>query len=133
MVKHLAIFDADSVEAIFSGSKKIEGRFSKIKIPPYLKVSAGDTILIKIPGEDIVGQFNVDRVIYYDHPTKVEIDEIKARHSKGLALPSSFWLSHEKINYITLMFIKSVTKFIIPPQIPKRDLRSWVVLDQSNI
>ena len=129
MSKHLAVFSADAVESIFSGKKKIEGRFSKIKISPYLKVAAGDIVLIKIPGEDIVGQFNVDRVIYYDHPTKVEIEEIKNRHSRGLVLPASFWLSHEKINYITLMFIKSVTKFIIPPQIPKKDLRSWVVLE----
>lgn len=129
MTKHLAVFSPDAVKLVFNGRKKIEGRFSKIKIPPYLKVSSGDVVLIKIPGEDIVGQFIVDRVFYFDHPTRAELDDIKRKYSKVLVLPQSFWLDHEKINYISLMFIKSVTKFIIAPQIPKKDLRPWVVLE----
>ncbi len=129
MAKHLAVLDKDAALLIFNGKKKIEGRFSKIKIPPYLKVAAGDLVLIKIPGEEIVGQFSVDRVFYFDHPNYEEVEEIKKKYGKSLVLPQSFWLSHEKINYITLMFIKSVSKFIIAPQIPKRDLRPWVVLE----
>ena len=130
MAKHLAVFDPEAVKRIFDGKKKIEGRFSKIKIPPYLKVAAGDTVLIKIPGEDIVGELIVDRLIYFDHPNKIEIEEIKKKYSKGLCLPETFWLEHEHINYITLMFIKTVNKFIIAPQIPKKDLRPWVVLTE---
>ncbi|HSX19193.1 MAG TPA: hypothetical protein VLE91_03600 [Candidatus Saccharimonadales bacterium] len=129
-MKHLAVLNQEAVDDIFSGKKKIEGRFSKIKIPPYLKVSAGDAVLIKTPGEDIVGQFLVDRVIYFDHPNKVEVEEIKRKYAVSLALPKTFWLSHERINFITLMFIKSVTKFLLPPQIPKKDLRPWVVLEE---
>lgn len=129
MVKHLAVFDPDAVKLIFSGVKKIEGRFSKIKIPPYLKVSSGDIVLVKIPGEDIVGQFSVDRVVYFDHPTATEVDFIKKKYAAGLALSKAFWLQREKINYVSLMFINNVTKFLIPPQIPKRDLRPWVVLE----
>lgn len=129
MAKHLAVFDPEAVKLIFDGKKRIEGRFSKIKIPPYLKVAAGDTVLIKIGGEDILGQFIVDRVIYFDHPTNFEVEEIKKKYAKSLSLPKSFWLEHEKINYVTLMFIKSITKFLFPPQIPKKDLRPWVVLE----
>lgn len=129
MVRHLAVFDPEAVKLIFDGRKKIEGRFSKIKIPPFGKVSAGDMVLVKIPGEDIVGQFSVDRVFYFDHPKQEEVEEIKKKYSKDMVLPNSFWLSHEKINYITLMFIASVSKFIIAPQIPKKDLRPWVVLE----
>ncbi|MBI3282895.1 ASCH domain-containing protein, partial [Candidatus Curtissbacteria bacterium] len=105
MARHLAIFTPEAVQLIFSGKKKIEGRFSRIKIPPYLKVGAGDTVLIKISGEEIVGQFIVDRVFYFDHPTEVEASAIKKKYSRALALPKSFWLDHEKINYMTLMFI----------------------------
>lgn len=129
MVKHLAVLTPDAASLIFSGKKKVEGRFSKIKISPFSKVSAGDVVLIKTPGEDIVGQFIVDRVISFDHPTDYEIAELKKKYAADLALAPSFWLEHEKINYVTLMFIRSVTKFIIAPQIPKRDLRPWVVLE----
>ncbi len=129
MHKHLAILDRGAAEAIFSGRKKIEGRFSQIKIAPYGKVSAGDVVLMKLPGEKVIGQFLVDKVLFFDHPTSADIEEIKKIHSKSLALPNTFWLDHEKINYVTLMFIKSVTKFIIEPIFPKKDLRGWVVLD----
>lgn len=128
MARHLAILDRESVELIFSGAKKIEGRFSQIKIPPFGKVAAGDSVLMKLPGEKIVGQFLVDRLIYFDHPTKAEVEAIKKKYGQNLRLPQTFWLEHEKINYVTLMFIKSVNKFIIEPKVKKKDLRPWVVL-----
>ena len=128
MVKQLAILKKDAALAIFDGRKKIEGRFSKIKIDPFNKVSRGDVVLMKLPGEDIIGQFIVDRVISYDHPTEFEFSDLKKKYQSELALNSDFWREREKINYITLMFIKSASKFIVPPQIAKRDLRPWVVL-----
>src|SRR3972149_2528473 len=115
MVKHLAIFDSDTAKKIFEGKKKVEGRFSKIKIPPFGKVSAGDDVLIKVSGGKIVGQFSVDRVLHFDHPRKEEVEFFKKKYASGLAMPATFWLDHEKINYLTLMFIGTVTKFIIPP------------------
>lgn len=129
MVRHLAIFKADDADKIFSGKRKVEGRFSQIKIPPYGRVSAGDIVLIKTSGEKIVGQFLVDRVIYFDHPKKEEIEAIKRKYLKSLSLSKTFWLDREKVNYITLMFIKSVNKFIVPPQVAKHDLRPWMVLE----
>ena len=131
MAKHLAIFTKDLLEDIFEGKKKIDGRFSKIKIPPFGKVSAGDVVLMKLSGEGIKGQFVVDRVFYFDHPNKDEIDDLKKKYSKEMNLisTSSFWYAHENINYITLIFIKSVNKFLVPPEVKKKDLRSWVVLE----
>jgi len=129
MVRHLAILDREAAEAIFDGRKKIEGRFSQIKIPPFGKVSAGDLVLMKLPGGKIVGQFLVEKIVFFDHPTKADIEEIKRKYGKSMAMPSTFWLEHEKISYVTLMFIKTVTKFIIEPQVKKKDLRGWVVLE----
>lgn len=129
MVRHLAILDKESAEAIFDGRKKIEGRFSQIKIPPFGKVASGDVVLVKISGEEIVGQFLVDRVIFFDHPNEVEISQIKKRYGKFLALPATFWREREKICYVTLMFVETATKFIVPPKVEKKDLRGWVVLE----
>src|SRR3990167_2038911 len=128
MTKHLAIFNVADAQKIFSGKRKIEGRFSQIKIPPFGKVSALDIVLVKTPGEKIIGQFIVDRVLYFDHPRQEEFNGIKRKYGKDLALSGTFWLDKEKINYVTLMFIKSVSKFIVPPQIAKKDLRPWMVL-----
>lgn len=119
---------SETIEAIFSGKKKIEGRFSKIKIDPYGKVAAGDIVLMKLPGDKIVGQFIVDRVIYFDRPREVEVELVKKSYGKDLVVPTGFWNQHETVNYVSLMFIKSATKFIVPPVITKKDLRPWVVL-----
>jgi len=128
MAKHLAIMKSETIDAIFSGKKKIEGRFSKIKIDPYGKVAAGDVVLMKLPGDKIVGQFIVDRVIYFDRPREVEVELVKKTYGGDLVVPMGFWNEHEVVHYVSLMFIKSVTKFIVPPVIAKKDLRPWVVL-----
>ena len=129
MTKHLAIFNVHDALKLFSGKRKIEGRFSQIKIAPFAKVSALDIVLVKTPGEKIIGQFIVDRVLYFDHPRQEEFKGIKRKYGKDLSLSNTFWLDKGKVNYVTLMFIKSVTKFIVAPQIPKKDLRPWVVLE----
>jgi len=79
MVKHLAIFNAQDAQKIFSGKRKIEGRFSQIKIPPFAKVSKGDIVLVKVGGEKIIGQFIVDRVLYFDHPRQEEFKGIRKK------------------------------------------------------
>lgn len=128
-MRHLAIFDLAAIKLIFEGRRTIEGRFSQIKIPPFAKVAAGDEVLMKLSGEKIVGQFKVSRVLYFDHPKASELASLIKKHKVQLALTKTFWLSHERVNYATFIFIASVTKFIIPPQIEKHDLRPWVVLD----
>lgn len=129
MAKHLAVFTLESTKDIFSGKKRVDGRFSKIKIAPFGKVAAGDVILMKVSGEQIVGQFTADRVFYFDHPQKEELKSLISKYSREFMMPESFWLAHETICYVTLVFIKEVTKFLIEPDIPKKDLRPWVVLE----
>lgn len=131
-MKHLAIFTPAAVKDIFSGKKTVDGRFSKIKIAPFGKIAAGDVVLMKVSGEEIVGQFTVDRVLYFDHPKKEEAESLIKKYSRDLAMPASFWVVHEKINFITLIFIKEVTKFLIQPEVPKKDLRPWVVLAETS-
>lgn len=128
MARHLGIFDKAACDAVFGGKKKVDGRFSQIRIAPFGKVSAGDTVYVKISGGKIVGQFTVDRVFYFDHPTDTELAGLVRKYASALALPKTFWLDHEKVCYATLMFIGVVSKFIIAPEIAKRDLRPWMVL-----
>jgi len=131
MAKHLAIYTAKALDEIFSGRQKIDGRFSKIKIAPFLAVSADDIVLMKLSGEKIVGQFIVDRVLYFDHPRREELETLAAKYKKELKIAQNFWLQHEVVNYASLIFIREVSKFIVPPEVPKKDLRPWVVLESG--
>lgn len=131
MAKHLAIYTQAALNEIFSGSQKIDGRFSKIKIVPFGAVAADDIVLMKLSGEKIVGQFIVDRVLYFDHPRRDELETLARKYKTELKIAPNFWLQHEVVNYVSLIFIREVSKFIVPPEVPKKDLRPWVVLDQD--
>ncbi len=128
MAKHLGIFTKGNIEKIFSGKKTIDGRFSKIRISPFCDVSVNDTVYMKEPGEGIVGQFSVSKVVYFDRPDKKDLSEIKNNFSKQLAVDEKFWSRLEKVNYISLISIKNVTKFLVPPLFDKKDSRGWVKL-----
>jgi len=128
-MKHLAIFDKQGAEAIFSGQRKIEGRFSRIKLPPFGQIAKDDWVLVKKRGEKIVGHFTVSRVIFFDHPSKEDLEWMRKKYGKEMAMETNFWRKREKINFATLIFIDSVGKFLVAPTFPKKDLRSWVVLE----
>lgn len=126
MQKHLAIFKGDGAEKILSGKKRVESRFSKKKNPPFLQIAVGDLVYIKPSGQDVIGQFRVEKVIFYDG---LEIEEIKERFGKQLAVDQGYWKGKENCRYGTLIFIGEVDPFITAPiKIPKKDLRGWVVL-----
>ena len=106
MARHLAIFKGQGAEKILSGEKTIESRFARRRIPPFGVVSSGDIVYIKRSGGDIIGQFKVKRVVFFDW------GETKATARYG-----------------TLIFIGQSSRFITSPiKLKKKDSRGWVVL-----
>ena len=117
MIRHLAIFKAEGAREILSGERIIESRFSKSKIAPFGAVSVGDIVYIKVSGGDIIGQFKVKRVIFFDG---IDKEEIKNNYKEEVK---------ENCRYATLIFIGDSTTFITSPiKIKKKDQRGWVVL-----
>lgn len=130
MMKHLAIFKGDGGEKILSGAKTIESRFSKRRDIPFGVISSGDLVYIKPSGKDIIGQFRVKKVIFFDGVNIGEIREIRERWGKELAVDEIYWKAKEASKYATLIFIGESSRFITSPvKIPKKDLRGWVVLN----
>ncbi len=128
-MKHLAIFSGNIAEDIFSGKKTIDSRFSKAKIAPFGKVSAGDTVFVKPSGEEITGQFRVKKVIFFDGLTPKDIEDIKNRFGKAISVDDDYWKKRMDAKYATLIFIDSSNKFITSPfKVNKQDLRGWMVL-----
>lgn len=128
MLKHLAIFRGDAIEQILSGKKRVDARFSQKKVLPFGLVSKGDVVLMKKPGQKILGQFEVSRVLFWDHPAKEEIEAIRKKYRQILGMTEQFWQEKDNINYLTLIFIGTVSPFLVSPKIEKKDLRGWVVL-----
>lgn len=130
MKKHLALFSGDLAEKILSGEKSIESRFSKAKIAPFARISSGDLVYIKPVGKEIIGQFRVKKVIFYDGLTKKDLEEIRQKYKSELAVDLTFWLEKEGCSYASLIFIGQTERFLTAPvKINKKDRRGWLVIE----
>ena len=128
-MKHLAIFKGNAGELILSGKKTIESRFSKVKNPPFRVISSGDLVYIKPSGKDIIGQFRVKKVIFFDGLEANDLNNLKKLYASELAVDESYWVSQKNSKYATIIFIGNCMSFITSPvRIKKSDLRGWVVL-----
>lgn len=133
MVKHLAIFKGDGAEKILSGKKTIESRFSRVKNPPYGVISRGDLVYIKPSGKDIIGQFRVTKVIFFDGLDQIDLRHLQKRYEKELAAGKEYWEKNKNSRYATLIFIGDSSRFITSPiKNSKKDLRGWVVLQPGQ-
>lgn len=134
MRKHLAIFNHQAIVQIFSGKKVIESRFSQRKIAPFGQVSMGDIVYIKPPGEEIVGEFKVKKVVFLEGLEEEDWKFIKRTYGKLMSFGKreadlKYFQDHIKAEYGTIIFISEVEKFLTSPvKISKKDLRGWVVL-----
>lgn len=130
MKKHLAIFKGSAGKDILSGKKTVESRFSRVKNPPFGVISTGDLVYIKPSGTDIIGQFRVNKVFFFDHFSPEDLNDLKTRFTKELNVDEDYWRKVENARFATLIFIGDCIHFITSPiKIPKKDLRGWVVLD----
>ena len=130
MKKHLAIFKGNGGELILLGKKTIESRFSRRANSPFLKVSAGDLVYIKPSGKDPIGQFKVEKVIFYDGLNEDDIEEIRLKYNGNIVAGGDYWKKILGSKYGTLIFIGNSSRYITAPiKIAKKDLRGWVVLD----
>lgn len=128
-MKHLAIFKGDGGELILSGKQTIEARLSRRKDPPFGQISSGDLVYIKPSGKEVIGQFKVKKVIFYDGISQEDILEIKKRYEKQLGVEDDYWKKKADAKYATLIFVGDSSQFLTSPiKIPKKDLRGWVVL-----
>lgn len=129
MKKHLAIFTGDLAEKILTGVKTIESRFSKTKIIPFGVIGCGDIVYIKPSGKEIIGQFEVEKVIFYEGITKTDLSKIERDYGKQIAADDDFWKDKRTSKYASLIFIKQSTRFLLPPiKIEKKDQRGWMIL-----
>ena len=128
-MKHLAVFTKGVGEKILSGEKTMESRFSRVKNPPFGVISSGDLVYIKPSGEDIIGQFRVQKVFFFDGLSEIDIKTIKKDYGKEILADENYWETKVNAKYGTLIFIGNSSKFITSPvKFSKKDLRGWVVL-----
>jgi len=135
MKKHLAIMNKVTIEAVLSGKKKVETRFSLNKIIPFGLVSIGDLVYIKPPGDEIMGQFRVKKVFSFEGLTQEDMEKIRKDYGGKINtgeenVDEKYWQDKKASRFGTLIFIGDSERFITSPiKIKKSDMRGWMVLE----
>lgn len=128
MAKHLAIFIDDHIEKILKGTKQIEGRFSLEKIAPYRQIAKGDIVLLKQSGGKILGEAEVENVLFYENLDGEKIGRLRREYGKDLGVDDRFWESKARSRYCSLIYLRNPRRYISPINYSKRDRRPWVAL-----
>ena len=130
---HLAIMSKKGklLEKILLGIKTIESRWSKHKIPPLEKITAGDEIYFKETGEAVTVKAKVVQVIFYKDLNYEKIKEILLEYGKGICADMSYadQIKHKK--YCTLIFLEKVEK-VEPFAVDKQGYgmgTAWITID----
>ena len=145
MQHHLAVLLPQRIELILDGHKTIGSWFTKTRRAPYGKVNKGDIVYMKESGGLVKGQFTVAKVETFDTITSVDVLDIYANYGEeifGILHFSEEWdecyksgLLAEELKdwnnskYATLIHITDLIPFAKPFPFPKRDQRSWLLLD----
>jgi len=128
MSTHLAIFVGDAIELILTGKKTVDARLTQSATIPYQKVMSGDMVLMKQSSGGVVGQFEVENVLYFQNLNEESVHDIKKKYGAKIKMNEAFWNLKWGAKYGTLIFIKHPQRLVSSLPYHKKDRRSWVVL-----
>jgi len=128
---HLVILKKPYLDAILTGRKKIEARFTKTKRYEFGRVLVGDKLFMKLSSGPVCATVTVAAVKNFQDLTPRQITEIKQRYNNHILGSDEYWQIKSSCGYGFLVWLKGV-KAIEPVRISKKDWRAWVVLTEKE-
>ncbi len=136
MQYHLAIFTQPWLDLILDGKKTIDSRLSKVRCAPYGKIKARDVVYMKESVGLVKGEFIASKIETYEDLTPEILYDINSHYHNEIFVDVGFEEFREKwtvAKYATLIHITNVRTYKKPFPFPKKDRRSWILLDKSLI
>ncbi len=129
MAKHLAIFSPNQlIEKIFRSIKTVDGRLTQDRVAPYGLVKKGDTILIKISGGPVLGQVEVDNVLFFELTDGELLGKLRKEYGADMAVDDRFWELKREARFASIIFLTKPKRYLTALKFKKRDRRAWVVV-----
>jgi len=119
------------LDAILSGRKRIESRFTRTKLYAFGKVLPGDKLFLKVSSGPVCATAAVAAVKNFENLTSKRILELKQRYNHYIAGSEEYWRSKMSCTFGSLVWLKDV-KPVEPVRIRKKDWRAWVVLTEKE-
>ncbi len=128
---HLVILKKPYLDAILSGRKRIESRFTKTRRPAFGRVFPGDKLFFKISSGPVCATATAAEVKNFESLTPEKILELKGQYNHDIGGTDEYWQSKMDSRFGYLVRLRNV-KPIEPVRIHKKDWRAWVVLTEKN-
>lgn len=128
---HLVILKRPYLEAILSGRKRIESRFTKTRRRFFGRVLPGNKLFLKESSGPVCAVAIVRAVKKFEDLTPIKIIEIREEYNDYIGGSDEYWQSKMDSKFGILVWLKGV-RAIEPIQIGKRDWRGWVVLTEKE-
>lgn len=127
MARHVAIFTAASqIERVLGGQSSVEVRLTQDRIAPYGVTSKHDTIFLKESGGLILGEVEVDNVLFFDNLDGETLGKLRRQYGVELGQSDSFWLKPAR--FATVIFLTKPKRYVTPMRLKKTDRRPWILL-----
>ena len=124
---HLAVLKKPYLDAILSGEKTIESRFTRNNHYVLGQVHLGDKVFLKVSSGPVCAVATVAAVKYFENLTPQQIGDIKRRYNQYIQADEQYWQSKADCRFGFLARLKNLEP-IEPRHISKKDWRAWVVL-----
>ena len=128
---HLVILKKPYFDAILSGQKQIESRFTKTKREPFGQIQPGDKLLLKISSGPVCAIATAAAVKSFENLTPQKIEQVKEEYNHGIKGSNQIWQSKADCRFGLLIWLTDVEP-IEPVWIHKKDWRAWVILTEKE-
>jgi len=128
--EHVAIVHPWVAQALLSGTKTIESRFSRDKRPPFGKVVRGAKVYFRVAGGSYALRASVTQVQSLDNLTPELVSEIEAEHRNQIGGDDAYWEAARKARCATLVHLGRCEPVNKGPSLDRQrgDRRAWFVL-----
>ena len=127
---HLAVMREPYLSFVMEGTKPIESRFGRTRQPPFRVVEVGDLLLFKKTSGPVVACATVTHAMYFELDT-TPLTVIRERFTALIRALPDFWDDKDQTKFASFFRIEAVAH-LTPFDVPKRDRRGWVVLNNPT-
>ena len=128
--EHVAIVHPWVAEALLTGTKTIESRFSRDKRPPFGRIAKGEDLYFRVAGGGYAVRAIVKKVQCFDDLTPELIAGIEAEHRDAIGGDDAYWQAARKARCVTLVHLGQCERVSEGPILDRQrgDRRAWFVL-----
>lgn len=131
---HVAILQKPYLDLVLFGTKTIEARLSKVRVPPFDRVRASDIVAFKQSSGPFRAVASIRHVESFELRTSDDVARLRDEHNEHIFGADEFWASKQDARYATLMWLDRVVPTDHGPEFVRTrgSRQAWFVLKDTG-